>query len=248
VRKLPLLIALAIALSGCNQLMREEPVRPATPVPAASSSLPADTGEPEIPVEPEDMTVTGSGAASALPAEDPGFADDERVLENGMLQLGNADARVRVTAYLNHGCAYCRTFTEDYLPKLLAGFIRRGDVKLDIVVLPFKKYPNSGNEAAGLLCAARQGKGLAMHRALTALTVRTQATVRKAAVDLQTDAAAFDACVKDPATAESIAGLENAGTGNGATLVPAFDFDPATEMVLGLPDYADMRGKIEARL
>ncbi len=253
-----LALILALPLAACDALLNEDAMNDLVPSVSeiavssatASSEAPLPPEDPTAPLESGDVSVTASGSAAvaAMPPEDPGFADDERVLDSGVLQLGDVNAPVLVTVYINHASPYSRAFTDDYLPKLLAGFVRRGELKLTIVSIPFQKYPNSRAEAAGLLCAARQGKGLAMHRALAALSVRTDASMRTAATDLAVDPAAFDACLRDPATSTAIDEQASLAASNGATLVPSFDFDAETEMVQGLMDYPDLRGRIERTL
>jgi len=107
---------------------------------------------------PGDMTGSGSVASAVSSAAVIG----ERVLSGGILEIGSVGADVTMDLYVNHDSKYSRQF-HSFMPMLEREFVGKGVLKMRIIPVSFDKYPESGRHANMLLCAARQGRGMAMH-------------------------------------------------------------------------------------
>lgn len=169
---------------------------------------------------PGDMTGSGTVASSSSSAA----AIGERVLSGGILELGNAGAAVTMDLYVNHDSRYSRRF-HSFMPMLEREFVEKGALKIRIIPVSFDKYPESGRHANMLLCAARQGRGRAMH----GLLMGGSQTLVPSGIDR----AAFDACVSQaaPTSPEDIAA------------VPTYVIDGT--VFKGVPTEADLVGSIE---
>lgn len=192
---------------------------------------------------------TGSGtevAASSSAGTD--YAAQEWLGPNGELKVGKEDASLVLTVFTNHACDYCRQFATEQLGKLLAGFVRRGDLQVQIIPVQLAKYPDSRLSAVALHCSVRLGKGLAMHNSLLALPTRTEKTIIQAATDIGIDPVPFKSCMTDPTSGavEHVDATLRIVSEQNITLVPTFFL--GGERITGLPEYPDLRGKIELLL
>lgn len=155
----------------------------------------------------------------------------------GMPEAGSADAPVTLRLFVNHDSPYSRQF-HAHMPMLEREFIGKGTVKLQIVPVAFAKYPDSERHARMLLCAAAQGKGMAMHGLLM--------TGSETLLPADTDRQAYESCMTDAGTAARVAAFEAFAEEEGITLVPTYDING--KRFVGLPTEADLRGSIEAAL
>lgn len=172
--------------------------------------------------------VTGSSASASSVSSAPSVS--ERLLPGDVLQVGNANAPVTMRLFVNHDSPYSRRF-QGFMPMLEREFLSKGMLKIDIVPVAFKKYPDSKKHADMLLCAARQAHGLAMHSLLMSGTQ----TLLPAGMDK----AAYDACLA------AQAGVSPAATAE-ITLVPTYVIDGRS--FTGVPSEADLAGAIRAAL
>lgn len=244
--------ALLALLTACAPVrLREAAVPPPTP-PAAPSSGPASPFESasESPLEFGDAVLNASSSSvSSSPSELP-----ER-LAGAILEIGRPSAALTLVLFTHHSCRYCRTFWEERFPALRREFLEPGRLKLQIVPLRLRKYPESDAQARNLLCAAEQGEGSAMHELLFARAAAgITAALPPRAKDLKMDAAAFAACQSAPRTRDALAKLQALADGWEVTLVPTLILvraqGPGGEIeildrLVGLPSFADLRGKIE---
>lgn len=182
---------------------------------------------------------SSKGSSSSL-------ADDrttERLLPNGALELGMANAPLTLTLFTHHACGYCHTFEQEELPRLLGDFVEKGTLKLDIVPLELRKYPQSAMQEKVFICSAAQGKGLDAHRLLFTASVTAPKAETTLAKALKLDAKTFSACLKSPDTEALIKAEQDEAASLNITLVPTFVLDGKT--MVGLRSYADLRGSIE---
>lgn len=234
-------LGLALLLTACTE--------PNTPTPgiqtassAASSAISSDASSAETVLEYGDSEAAGASSAASVHEI---FAS-ERFLSNGVLELGNTDAKITVTLFTHHSCSYCRTFMEEELPRLITDFVEKGNVKLQIVPLELRKYPQSTMQEKYFVCGAMQSKGLELHQLLFTANVmdkKAEATIGKL---LKLDAKALTACLKDPQTEAIIKAQQEIATSQNITLVPTFIINGKT--LVGLRGYADLRGEIETTL
>jgi prepilin-type N-terminal cleavage/methylation domain-containing protein len=120
-------------------------------------------------------------------------------------------------------------------------FVATGDVKIRIVIVPLKKYPNSVFESSALLCATQQKHGEAMHLALGS-SVRDRKTVIALATKLGLNIKTFPTCLGTKETKATLKEQADLVTQKNVTLIPALDLNG--EMKVGLQSYADLRGWI----
>lgn len=239
----------------------EPPVRtmvPMTPSRAAALlsllALCACTMSAPSPVPEDPATATGAvegsgqGNASqpAAPAAGTGTGViDERVLPSGMTEVGAADAPVSLLLFTNADCGYCRDFHEDLLPRLMNDYVR--ERRLRITVSPFlvRKYENSERTALAQLCAAKQGKGMAMLDLLFRERIGTPA-YRTALTTMGIDQNLLAQCTEDPATRTQMEAQQAAAASHGVRLIPSYVLNGTVRT--GLPDYPDLRGQVEEAL
>ena len=124
-------------------------------------------------------------------------------------------------------------------------FIDPGLLKVQIVVTPLKKYPNSALEASTLLCAAKQNKGVAMHQRMHELALRDRKTLI-AAADKLAVGKTFTPCLVSQETKDALAKQAEMIAALNVTLIPAFFMND--ESIVGLPTYTELRGWINAKL
>lgn len=181
----------------------------------------------------EDVTEGSSSASSEAVATEAG----ERLLPEGILEIGNANARVTLRLFMNHDSPYSRAF-HAHMPLLQTDFIAKGDLKVQIVPVAFKKYPESDAHARRLICAAAQGKGLAMHGLLM--------TGGETLVPLGINRPSFDACLQDALTTASVASLAAIAANENVTVVPTYTIDG--DRFTGVPTAADLLGAMRSAL
>ncbi len=231
------LILLCIPLAACAPLTTRLGFPSSSPNASSVGASSAPTAN--VPVEYGDIDVNSSSSAPAEPVS-------ERLLENAVLEIGPQDAVLTLQVFTNQSCGYCAQFSRDELPQLEQDYMQAGKLKVQIALVPLQKYPGSGMDEAAVICAARQGKGLAMHLALFGLSAHNRAMIvregGRAGVDLNT----FGQCLDDPATATMAQREEALSQSLSISLLPTFLLSGKT--YVGLPHYADLRGRIDAAL
>ncbi len=233
-----------LLLGGCLKQSLPSPQAPAAETQTvASAEASSDTSEAALEYgDAEPASATGTQLAAQTGS---GFA--ERMIENEWLEIGDADAPLRLLVITNYSCEYCRQFMEDHAVRLLRDYVAPGTLRLQFAVFPLKKYPNSIIEAQALLCAVRQGKGRLMNDALFAMTPAK----RERAALLKTppkgiDAAAFLTCMDDPQAAASATQQGEELARRNVTVVPTFFLQDQAS--IGLSVYPELRGWIDEAL
>ena len=144
-----LIFIIPIALSACVYVPQNQ-----TQQRDQGAQEPEERIEETATFNIEELT-TGTGALA------------ERLLPTGVIDIGLRNAPVTFLLFTEHYSRYTREFQREHFSQLLKDFIEPGFLHFQIVILPLKKYPKSEEAAAGLLCAAMQGKGMFMHHTLS---------------------------------------------------------------------------------
>ncbi len=237
-------IAFMLVLFGCAPLV-ERQTQP-KPLPEQFGSL-SSASSSDLGEEVSAHQVTGEGEQAAKQAEEPEQTTiTERLLPTGLLEIGDANAPLTLLLFTEHHCRYCKEFQNKHFVTLYKDFIESRKLKLQIAILPLKKYTGSELSAIGLLCAAAQGKGIPMHELLFTLGASNTDTLMKEAATLKLDQTLFATCLTAPATAGLLELQASLARSLDVTLVPTF-FLNGTKSV-GLPYYPDLRGMIDAQL
>ncbi len=127
---------------------------------------------------------------------------EQSVSEDGLPQLGSADAPLTINMYESFGCGYCARFSEGQMLDILPN-VAAGEVKLVFVTVT-----NEFSVAAsvGAYCAQQQDMFWEMHDVLFGLLQEHGSTafeiqrILLAAEDLGLDGDAFQTCMGDQAT------------------------------------------------
>lgn len=164
----------------------------------------------------------------------------ESALPDGSLSLGSPDAPVTLTLVTHPSCAYCRDLHRDLLPKLRTEFIDQGIIRLQILILPMRKYPESGLMRAAIACAARENRGSALLDQLMLDHIDSPEAVTAVYARTGSGTAAFSTCLSSP---PSLAAQDAFLQEHEVTLVPTFFL--ANERRVGLPTWADLRGWLQ---
>lgn len=170
----------------------------------------------------------------------------ERLLPTGLIEIGDRNAPVVLMMFTEHHCRYCKEFYSAHLPLLLRDFINLGKVRLQIGILPLRKYVSSENAAMSLLCAATQGKGIPMHELLFEVGAKDRKAQLSLASTLELDTTLFAQCLDSPDTTKTLERQKSLARSLDVTLVPTFFLSGVKSV--GLPYYADLRGMIEEQL
>lgn len=170
----------------------------------------------------------------------------ERLLPTGFVEIGDRDAPIVLMMFTEHHCRYCKDFFMDDFSKLYKDFINQGTVRLQIGILPLRKYVDSENAAITLLCAAVQEKGIPMHKLLFELGAKGEELQMRLAQTLELDTELFSQCLRSPDTARTLERKKSFARSLDVTLVPTFFLNG--EKSVGLPTYADLRSMIEEKL
>lgn len=210
---------------------------PQTGTGSSVSSAQTDTGS----------ILSDSGAIvleeGAAPAEEATVQEHrERLLPNGILEIGKTGSGLTLLLFTEHHSPYPRDFAEEQLPRLLSEFVTTDNLKIQIAILTLQKYPGSTESAKALYCAARQGKGLRMHYLLFA----KPDTYNANAAELELDVPTFETCMRSDDATAKIAAQQQLAAETETTLIPTFFLDG--EKFVGLPYYADLRARIEKTL
>lgn len=238
-KRLLLAVGFALVLAGCTKsLIVRGPNTPAAPVQQATESSKQN--------EPQALEYGDSEAASTTGSLLGNEHVGERILPTGIVEIGDPAAPVTVLLFTHHSCNYCHTFTDERLPGLLRDFVDRGKVRVQIAQLNISKYPQSATQAKALVCAAAQGKGIVMHKELFNQLGWDDKAMMALAKKIGLKENLFMDCLKAPGTASSVQLQQSLARSLGVTLVPTYFVDG--QKYVGLPQYPDLRGRIEEAL
>jgi protein-disulfide isomerase len=190
----------AAARDGAATAIAQQPARPAAP--AAVDAQP--------------------GAQAAQPGQ------VFNVSVRGANSVGAESAPVTIVEYSDFECGFCQRFYSSTLKELDEEFIKTGKVRFS-----YKHYPflaaSSLPKALAAECAAEQGKFWEMHSALFQGAIARgadEATIRTQGASLVAsfggDAAAFGACLDNPATRERVMADASEGQSVGVQGTPTF--------------------------
>ncbi|MCF7844653.1 MAG: DsbA family protein [Kiritimatiellales bacterium] len=227
-RKSLLIASAALLLAGCSI----EPSAPNQPD-SLPSTPPEERTEETAKINIEEI-LSGTGAIS------------ERLLITGVIDIGKREAPVTLILFTEHYARYAREFQQDHFPHLLEDFIEPGLVRFQVVILPLKKYPQSEPAAAGLLCAAMQGKGILMHTTLSELLDKERLEPHHYAEKIGLNLDEFDTCMEGEEIQLVLKQQRAWAQSLDVTLVPTFFLNG--ERHVGLPYYSDLRGMIEEKI
>ncbi len=202
-----------------------------------------------VPIETPQEELLQKDQGEALEQEQTGdekLTIVERLLPSGLIEIGDRDASIVLLMFTEHHCRYCKNFYHEHFPMLLDDFINKGKLKLQIGILPLRKYTNSQSAAIGLLCAATQGKGIPMHELLFTLGAKDRETLMSEAATLELDLELFAQCLDSPDTAKTVERQKSLARTLDVTLVPTFFLNGKKSV--GLPQYSDLRGMIEEKM
>jgi protein-disulfide isomerase len=217
------------ALAGCQ--LAEQLVPTEEPTAGSGSTAPvADTA-------PSPADILGRLDAAALNG-----SGAVRILNSGVLEVGDTGAPLTLTVFTEYHCRYCYQFQAEMFPNLREEFIDTGRLKVRFIIRPLAKYPNGIPARQALLCAARQNRGWEMHLGLTGQSDRSSAASLAAIIGL--DAETFTACQAGDELAGWLERQDAVTEELGVDLLPTFFLNG--EKQTGLPSYPDLRGWIAA--
>jgi protein-disulfide isomerase len=127
----------------------------------------------------------------------------------GDVYRGNPDAKVTVVEFSDFQCPFCKQHVEETQPTLDEEFVDTGDVMWVFKHFPLSIHPQAPAAGVASECAAEQGQFWEMHHLLFENQERWSVEdpnpiFEELAADLELDAAAFAACLADPAIAERV--------------------------------------------
>ena len=236
-RNVIVLLTAGILLTSCVPLQN-----PNTGITSSSASTAQSSSSSTFPIEfsteiekaSSSSATTGTGALA------------ERMAERGILEIGRPDAPHLLTVFTNYSCRYCAEFFRDMLPQLCGDFMNDGVLRVQIIIVPLKKYPNSSLEASALLCGTTFENGQEMHAALLEARVRDRTSILAWAKKLQLPVKDFTKCLDAKETKNLLAQQQAFITQQDVTLIPTFILDG--EKHVGLPTFADLRGWIRVAI
>ena len=177
----------------------------------------------------------------------------ERVKDRGVLEIGKEDAPLILTVFTNYSCDYCEEFMRDMLPRLENDFMIAGRLRVQMVIVPLKKYPHSTLEASALLCASVLERGQAMHETLRSANIYDRKSLIALAKKIEMPAKEFTSCLDAKETKNLLEQQRAFIQEQNITLLPTFLLNVSTplnappEKRVGLPSYADLRGWIRSK-
>lgn len=184
--------------------------------------------------------------APVLPAATGSLLPKEHLLQSGILDIGEASAPLTLLVFTEHHCGYCKEFQNEHLLYLMSDFVDTGTLRVQFVHFPLHKYVNSAVAAKGVLCAARQGKGLALSSILFERTYKDLESQRAYAKEIELDTELFSQCMESQEEDTLLTEQQEWAKSLGIEYVPSFLLNG--EKFVGLPYYADLRGRIEQAL
>jgi protein-disulfide isomerase len=141
----------------------------------------------------------------------------------GLPMKGDAAAPVTLIELTDYQCPYCRRHAEGALPQIEREYVTSGKVRYLILDLPLAMHRSAPKAAEAAHCAADQGKYWEMHDALFAeQEALGLEDLRRRAVALGLDTAAFDACLQSGAHAARVAAGSAEAARLGVTGTPTF--------------------------
>lgn len=210
-------------------------------VPKPKTTLPSDVPDTDIPAP---IAADTEWEVPSSPPEPPSVSGS--LLPNGAIALGAPDAPHTLLVITHPSCRYCKEFTRHHLPRLVDAFVSDGSLRIDLLIRPLKKYPESASLAAAAICAAEQGRGSRVHDALADSDTLSDAALRQISSQLTLDETALRTCMAAPSTTALVEAAAAVADSLHADLVPTFVLDGVAST--GLPEYAELRSRIDAAI
>ncbi|HXQ30344.1 MAG TPA: DsbA family protein [Steroidobacteraceae bacterium] len=185
-------IAASVALAGCS-------------VQGPANGMTREQGDAII-AELKEIHRTLLEQQRDKPADaDPAQPAKVQLDDSGTHTLGSATARVILVEFTDYQCPFCKRFHDRTWSDLKRDYVDTGKVRYVVRDMPLSFHAAALPAAEAARCAGEQGKFWPLHDALFAAQEKlSAATIRKAALDLGVAPAAFDQCLKDPATRHAI--------------------------------------------
>ncbi|HVW66208.1 MAG TPA: thioredoxin domain-containing protein [Candidatus Peribacteraceae bacterium] len=202
----------------------------------------ATNGQTDLP-----QTGTGMQQSSVMQNVLSGTGNvslSERLLSGGILEIGDAHAPVSLTLFINYSSSYSQQFDQKLLPQLMHDFVSTGQLRVGIVPLELKKYPDSNTSAELLLCAAKQGKGRAMNDLLFGNASASE--LQKKINDIGLDVHTLQSCMQSDDMKTMLAQEAQTANAYSITLVPSYLL--SGHVYTGLPEYSDLKGQVHDAL
>jgi protein-disulfide isomerase len=170
--------------------------------------------------------------------------------------IGDPNAPVKIDEYSDFQCPYCGVFGRETFPLILRDYVQTG-----LVYFTFHNFPvvdggsatkESTHAAMASVCAAQQGKFFEFHDLLFANQTGenigdfTEKRLYAMADVAGLDAAAFDACYVDPATADEVDAQRAAGLRAGIEHTPSFMINAT--LLVGAQPYTEFQSAINDAL
>lgn len=207
----------------------------------ATILLTACVTQAEVTESGAEFKVSGSNMSSAAPLM---TKVTEQFQSGGILLMGQKNAPVSMILFVNHASPYSQQFHTTLLPRLIEDFVSKNTLQIGIVPVALAKYPQSDSTASMLICATLQGKGQAMNDLL--FSKANPATLQKQIADIGMVPATLQDCLKGTQVQTALAEEKALAASFNVTLVPSYVINDT--LSVGLPEYADLRGQINAAL
>ncbi|MFB6345846.1 MAG: thioredoxin domain-containing protein [bacterium] len=190
-----------------------------------------------------------AGSDRALKTKIPGWIEDvpTHPRDKG---LGNPDAPVTLTEYIDFQCPYCRRHYAQTFPRILKQYIRTGKIYYRIRHFPIAQMHSSAIPAAvASECAADQGKFWAFHHLAfaNAKQLSKEVLLKLGKLAKIPDYGSFTECLNDSKTGEKVRQELKRGRNMGVRGTPA-TFVNGDTMISGAQPFSAFRRKIEAAL
>ena len=204
-------------------------------VSSALRSSSASSEQIDFAVEVEESSSSSASSGTGALAE--------QLTTDGFLLVGDKNAPHTLTVFTNTSCPYCHEFQTTMFQAIAEEFVLPGTMNIQVAIVPLKKYPDSTVQAASLLCATAQGKGLPMLQELFGGRSHDRKSVIAMAKTVGLPQKAFTTCLDAKETKNILATQQSLINEHGVTLIPEFLLDSRQQ--IGLPSYADLRGWIQ---
>lgn len=202
------------------------------PPPAALSAVEARQTAVAVEARPTLAPVAaGTVREAAPPAPLPPVAEVMQITADDPRALGDPNAPVLMVEFTDFECPFCSRFVQETRPLIVAQFVEAGVVRLVIRDMPLNEiHPAAQISAVAGRCAADQEQFWPMYERLFAThgiewggaPVRDREVFITFAAELGLDAAAFTACLDDPATTAEVVAETRAANSLGINSTPSF--------------------------
>ena len=170
-------------------------------------------------------------------------------------KLGRADAPLAMEVYGDFQCPVCGRFAKEYVPRLVADFVKDGRLRLiprDIAILDPGSAGESLASAVGAVCAGAQDRYWEYHDLLfwnqagEGLGAFRAERLALMADTLGLDRGKWDECVADPARSQAVRALTASAAGRGIVSTPTLAING--QLSVGLPRDYDTLTQILLRM